>query len=136
MKITFPKIVSFDLPEGYFRAALHDVCAVSDSNKHEKKVRLVWEIISLLHPKIRYCAARSYKVRNASALAHDLKSWLDDDFDALLNDDGEMRLEQLKTLIGREAVIEVIHIYNDCETAFRHVQSVLPPSTKIVDEAA
>jgi hypothetical protein len=133
--ITLPRKFSYDLPEGSYRAILRDAFEThpSDRGRVGKTLRLVFQIISLKHPRITYLAGKNYLLSDATKLAKDLDSWLGDELTKLVDKNGATSIEKIETLKGQEADIDVAHIDNDRDTAFRHIQRILPPGA-LVDE--
>jgi hypothetical protein len=134
--IKIPKRISYDLPEGRCRAFLRDVFAVKKPGSVEADtIRFVWEITSLIHPRITYVAGKNYRLAD-SKLAHDLESWLGSELDPLLNQEGGLEIETLKGFVGKEADIDVVHITNDRDTAFRYIQKIAPPGELVENRKA
>jgi hypothetical protein len=135
--IILPKKTSYDLPEGSYRGFLKEVFTLkqSDTNGREGQVlRLVFQITSLKHPRIVYLAGKNYSLADAKKLANDLDSWIGDELAKLVDANGALSIENIEAQKGREADIDVVHIDNEShETAFRHIQRILPPGTLVDD---
>jgi hypothetical protein len=132
-----PKRTSYDLDGGGYLAFLKDAFIVRQSvnGKDEDMLRLVFQIVSLKHPRYNYLAGKNYKMSDAAKIGHDLDTWIGDDLVGLLNENGAITIEAIETLKGREADIEIVLIYNDKhETAFRHIVRILPPGTLVDDD--
>lgn len=136
LMMILPKKPSYDLPEGCYRATLREVFELRQTVKgrEEKVYRLVFQITSLRHPRLTYLAGKNYRASNAAKLGEDMDAWLGEEFDRLVDADGTLALGKLESLQGRDADIEVVLIDNDSyDTAFRHVQRILPPGTLVDD---
>ncbi len=134
--IILPKRPSYDLPEGGYRVFLRDAFELSQSDKNGragKTLRLVFQVTSLKHPRYTYLAGKNYCQSDATKLANDLDSWLGDDLAKLVDKNGAISIEKIEALKGREADIDIVHIDNDRDTAFRHIQRILPPGTLVDD---
>ena len=136
--IILPKRTSYDLPEGGYRVFLRDAFETTQTDKKTgragKVLRLVFQITSLKHPRYTYLAGKNYSQSDATKLANDLESWLGDELNKLVDKNGAISIEKIEALKGREADIDVVHIDNDRNTAFRHIQRILPPGTLVDDE--
>ena len=136
--IILPKRPSYDLPEGSYRAFLRDAFETTQTDKKTgragKVLRLVFQITSLKHPRYTYLAGKNYNQADATKLANDLESWLGDELTKLVDKHGAISIEKIEALKGREADIDVVHIDNDRETTFKHIQRILPPGTLVDDE--
>jgi len=135
--IILPKRNSYDLPEGGYRVFLKDVFTLkqSDKGRADEFLRLVFQITSLRHARIVYLAGKNYNLSDAKKLANDLESWLGADLNTLVDKNGALSIEKIEALKSREADIDVVHIYNDDhDTAFRHIQRLLPPGTLVDDQ--
>jgi len=132
-----PKKNTYDLPEGGYRSILKDAFIVrqSEYGKGEDVLRLVFQITSLEHPRYNYLAGKNYKMSDPGKIGNDLDAWIGDELLKLLNEKGGITIEAIETLIGSEADIEIVLIYNDDhETAFRHIVRILPPGTLVDDD--
>ena len=131
--IIIPKKDCYSLPEGGYRSVVRDAFIVS--GKGEDVLRLVFQIISLKHPRYNYLAGKNFKMSDGAKIGHDLDSWLGDELLKLLDEKGGITIEKIETLKGREADIEIALIYNDDhETAFRHIVRILPPGRLVSDD--
>jgi hypothetical protein len=133
--IILPKKSSYDLPEGSYRVFLQNAFEhkQSDKGRAGQVLRLVFQVVSLKHPRCTYLAGKNYSLSDAAKLANDLDSWLGDELNKLVDKNGAISIEKFETLKGKEADIDVVHIDNDRDTAFRHVQRILPPGTLVDD---
>ena len=108
-----------------------------DTAKEGKKLRLVFAITSLRHPRYQYRAGKNYLLAKADKLAGDLDDWLGDDLIPLVNTDGAISIEALKGLMNREVDLEIVNLSNDkFKTDFRHIVRLLPPRTLVEDQSA
>jgi len=128
--INLPKKNSYELPEGYYTCVLYEIFFSQRNGRGEPEetLRMVYRITSLTHPRYVYFAGKNYKLSDATSLAKDLDTWLGKELDTLVGPNGEIFLEQLETLKGRAADIEIVLIDNDdYPTAYRHIVRITPP---------
>ena len=120
MAFTFPKITSFDTPEGDYRAVVRNAFEMKDG-----ALRIVFEILSLDHCALTFVAGKSY-APGKQAVADDLFDWLGlAGVQEILNTDRTIDAAKLK---GRFADIRVTHITNDdYEKPFVFVSEINPP---------
>ena len=123
--IVLPKKQSWDVPEGIYTGYLSEVFTVT--GKQNGSTRLVFTLTKPQHPRVVYKVGKSYSQETAQALNADLESWIGEDLDSLVGPNGELPLEALKSLQGREAVLEVVQIRNPRHlNPYCHVKSITP----------
>ena len=128
--IVLPKKQSWDAPEGTHAGFLSEVFTVT--GKKEGSTRLVFTLTEPRHPRITYKVGKSYTQETVEALNADLESWIGADLDTLVGPNGELSLEALKSLIGRDAVLEVVRIRNPRhKNPFCHVKSIVPVEASV-----
>ena len=128
----------FVLPEGRYRAVLRQAFLRSreDTGKGDTSLRLVFGVTSLKAALTVYVAGKDYFLADTTRLAYDFDSWLGSELDSLIDGNGELWVEKIEGLQGREAVIDVVHIDNGRGNAFRHIQKISPAGTPVEDEVA
>ena len=132
-----PLEISFNVPEGNYRAKLYSVRPTKGDG-----IRIVFNNLRPLTGYKDFMAGKDYKAKDGKKLAEDFASWLGDDFTVLLTKNrrsiGALDLEQF---IGQEADIEVEHFDNRSHAGpYRFIKSINPPrklvSEDYLDEAA
>jgi hypothetical protein len=110
------KVVCWNLIEGFHQARIVDArlnkkCV---GNKDEWELRLIFEIISLIHPTKQYVAKRVYRKGDSEEIIADLEHLLGDDINKVINLAGEIISDALITLKGMPVDIECEHRHIRC----------------------
>ena len=133
--LQIPKAESFDIPEGWFRAILRDVGERDKLGKagFERVVRFVFELTSLPDTHTTFKAGRNYRLSDPAELLGELQTWLGSALLSLVRRDGQLDLQALE---GREADIEIVHIFNDhYDQPYCHVRAIRPAGTIVKHSA-
>jgi hypothetical protein len=138
MKI--PKKISYEVPQGDYRARLAAVIEVAEvaKGRPEEGLRFVFVLTSLKHPRLEYRAGKNYALSELDKLGNDLDNWLGEDFVELLDADNEISTEKLKDLIGREVDVEIVLCSGGgaYKSPFRYIVRLLPPGALVDDTIA
>ena len=117
-----PKIASFDVPEGNYRAVLSEEIELDQpKNGCAKLIRLKFDILFPESRTFLYRAGKNYCTdpENSDALIGDLHTLLGDELVNLQDENGEF---DLKSLVNREVDIRIEHIHNEkYEKPYVHV---------------
>ena len=128
------KVVCWNLIDGFHQARIVDArlnkkCV---NSKDEWELRLIFEIISLIHPTKQYVAKRVYRKGDSIEIIADLEHLLGDDINRVINLAGEIISEALVILKGMPVDIEVEHINGkDHANPFCLVSQVRKPGVLI-----
>ncbi len=121
----------FDCPEGKYRAVLERVGEPKKRMNRpcQVQVRLVYRVKTPTQKEHligrTFCADLGY----GSELYHFLESWLDGQFDALLDENGEL---DLNLLVGKEADVLVTHKDGGThKKPFVNIAGIFPPGTLV-----
>jgi len=109
MLITVTPRDCFDVPAGRYRATCVDAHELYKETPQgpERYLRLVWELAESPDRDVRYLVGKNYPphLTNRSVLRKDLRTWLGHDVDP-----GEFNTD---TLVGKEATVTVVQIFNE-----------------------
>lgn len=113
-----PKKKTYKTPEGDYRVICWEAFETNEG------MRLVFQIISLVHPLLVYFAGKNYK-RTDEKFMDDLITWLGlGGAQKVLRPDGSVDFEKLK---GLHADIRIEHIPNDeHEHPYSYVKEIRP----------
>lgn len=122
----YPKKLSYDAPEGDYRAVVRDAFEMADGS-----LRIVFELLSLKSNIITYLAGKNYAPGKQS-IADDLFEWLGlVGLQKLIKEDGSIDVAKLK---GLHADIRLVHIHNDdYEKPYAFVSKITAPGTLTPD---
>jgi hypothetical protein len=128
------KVICWNLIKGFHQARIVDARLYKKcvNNKDEWELRLIFEIISLIHPTKQYVAKRVYRKGDSEEIIADLEHLLGDDINKVINLAGEIISEALVILTGMPVDIEVEHIHGkDHDNPFCLVSQVRKPGVLI-----
>lgn len=102
------KEASWNLPAGFHRAKISNAVIANQGTK-EEELRLIFELVSLVHPLKTYVAKRTYRASDPK-VADDLQTLLGPRVIQVVNLQGEIIPQGLELLKGIEVDIQVEHI--------------------------
>lgn len=107
------KVINWNLNEGFHQARIADArlnkkCV---GNKDEWELRLIFEIMSSIHPTKKYMAKRVYRKCDSLEIIGDLEHLLGDNINSVINLAGEIIPDALVILQDMLVDIEVEHVH-------------------------
>lgn len=115
------------IPTGKYRATLKDVREVTSSSSAKDGVRLIFEIPQSGNLEEDKMAGVNFDHKFARVFGAHLANWIGQQEMAELFPGGEVTLENLKALIGREAVLHIDSMDKGEKVPFSAIKKILSP---------
>ncbi len=117
---------SFKIPPGRYSAELKEAFVIERG--YGSKMRFVFELECNVSPGHKLLAGKSYRVYACKMMFRDLRSWLGADLKKIMLTPTGTSTDELETLVGTKADLEVTHRYNrHYEQPLCYINKISPP---------